>query len=430
MSTLTGLFGRRDWREQMAFVVASMRELSTQTDPQQMRQAYDRRMRSVIPVDASLSLSRRGLHAPDFRVTRSSLWKEEVNPWKQTDRLPRLAGGLGAELLYGNEPRLLDDVEVSRADPLWPYLDGCRSVAAIPLYDAGVSLNMVLLMRRGTAAFDPEHFPQMVWMGNLYGRATHNLVLSAELKEAYEEVDHDLKVVADIQRSLLPAAMPAIPTMTLAASYQTSHRAGGDYYDFFALPGGRWGLLIADVSGHGTPAAVIMAVTHSLAHTYPGSHDRPGALLEYLNEKLYALYTHQTDAFVTAFYAHYDPCARVLRYAAAGHNPPRLKRCQDGSLALLDAAGGLPLGITRQAKYPDAAHPLVPGDQIVFYTDGVTEAHDEAGEMFGVARLDKVLENCAVGASDLLRSVLDELEAFTGGKAAHDDRTLLVAKIR
>ena len=430
MSTLMSLFGQKNWRDQMAFVVASMRELSTQTDPQEMRLAYNRRMRTLLPVDASVSLSRRGLAAPYFRVTRSSRWLEDVNPWKQTDRLPLLRGGLGAELIYGDEPRLLDDVGVSSDDPLFEYLDGCRSLAAVPLYDRGVSLNMVLVLRREPAAFDPEQFPQMVWMGNLYGRATHNLVLSEQLKEAYQAVDHDLKVVEDIQRSLLPAQMPAIPTMSLAAHYQTSHRAGGDYYDFFPLPDGRWGLLIADVSGHGTPAAVLMAVTHSLAHTYPGSHDRPGALLEYLNEKLHARYTGSTDAFVTAFYAHYDPPSRRLRYASAGHNPPRLKRCQDGSLALLDQAGGLPLGITRHTDYPDATHPLVPGDQIVLYTDGVTEAHNGAGEMFGLARLDKVLENCAVGASDLLRSVLEELETFTGGKPAHDDRTLLVAKIR
>src|SRR5262249_58491975 len=126
-----------------------------------------------------------------------------------------------------------------------------------------------VFLRRDAAAFAPEHFPQLVWMSNLYGRATHNLVLSEQLKEAYEAVDHEMRVVADIQRSLLPAAMPPIPTMALAAHYQTSHRAGGDYYDFFPLADGKWGILIADVSGHGTPAAVIMAVAHNPAHPLP-----------------------------------------------------------------------------------------------------------------------------------------------------------------
>jgi sigma-B regulation protein RsbU (phosphoserine phosphatase) len=429
MSKLMSLYGDKDWREQLGFVVAAMREMSSQTDPQEMSRAYGRRMRTILPVDGSLSLSRRDLTAPAFRITRSSRWTEEVNPWKQKDRLPLLRGGVGAELLYGNEPRLLEDLRVGGDDPLFEYLDGFRSAAAIPMYDRGVSMNMVLLLRRDPGAFDPEQFPQMVWMGNLYGRATYNLVLSEQLKDAYEAVDYDLKVVADIQKLLLPAKMPVIPTMGLAAHYQTAHRAGGDYYDFFPLSEDRWGLFIADVSGHGTPAAVIMAVTHSLAHTYPESHDRPGALLEYLNRKLHELYTSRSETFVTAFYGIYDPKSRLLTWSSAGHNPPRLKRCSDGSLALLDEAGGLPLGIAPRVDYPDARIQLVPGDQLVLYTDGITEAHNPAGEMLGLSRLDKVLENCSVGASDLLRSVLEELEAFTAGRPAHDDRTLLVAKI-
>jgi sigma-B regulation protein RsbU (phosphoserine phosphatase) len=429
MNLPKSLLGDGDWREQMAFVVATMREMSSQTDPQEMSRAYGRRMRSVLPVDGSLSLSRRDLTAPAFRITRSSRWQEEINPWKQKDRLPLLRGGLGAELLYGNEPRLFDDLHVAADDPLFDYLDGFRSVAAVPMYDRGVSLNMILLLRREPRAFSHDLFPQQVWMSNLYGRATHNLVLSEQLKEAYEAVDYELQSVADIQRSLLPTQMPAIPTMDLAAHYQTARRAGGDYYDFFSLPDGRWSLFLADVSGHGTPAAVIMAVTHSLAHTYLGDHNRPGSLLEYLNSKLFALYTGKTDTFVTAFYAIYDPRDRVLVYASAGHNPPRLKRCEDGTLITLDEAGGLPLGITSQTDYPDARHELVRGDQLVLYTDGITEAYDDTGEQFGLERLDRVLENCAVGATDLLRAVLEAVDAFTGGKPAHDDRTLLVAKI-
>jgi sigma-B regulation protein RsbU (phosphoserine phosphatase) len=118
-----------------------------------------------------------------------------------------------------------------------------------------------------------------------------------------------------------------------------------------------------------------------------------------------------------------------LTYASAGHNPPRLKRCEDGTLALLNRARGLPLGVFPDERYHEATHQLVPGDQLVLYTDGITEAANAADELFGLSRLDKVLENCAVGASDLLRSVVAAVEQFTGGAPAHDDRTLLVAKI-
>lgn len=432
MTTLPGPISNvgKEWREQLAFVVQAMKELSLQTDPAEMRRTYSRRVREILPVDGSLSLSRRNLHQPWFRITRSTRWKEEINPWKEKEKLPLLKGGFCAELLYGNEPQLFDDLHLSPSDPIYEYLADYRSLAAIPLYDQGEALNMVLLMRREPAAFHPEQFPQQVWMSNLYGRATQNLVLSEQLKEAYTEVEHELKVVADIQRSLLPAHMPQIPTLGVAAYYQTSRQAGGDYYDFLPLTDGRWGILIADVSGHGTPAAVIMAVTHSLTHTYPGLQDRPGRLLEYLNHELFRLHTSKSDSFVTAFYGIYDPQCRQITYASAGHNPPRLKRCEDGSLALLDQTSGLPLGISPRESYSDALHQLRPGDQIVLYTDGITEAYDVHGHMFGLTRLDKVLENCSIDAPNLLRSVLDELENFTGNQPPHDDRTLLVLKVQ
>jgi sigma-B regulation protein RsbU (phosphoserine phosphatase) len=431
MSAARGLFDgvARDWRERLAVIVETMKEMSRQTDPQEMNRAYGQRMRTLRPTDRMVSLSRRGLQHPWYRVTRCSTWKDQINPWKERDRLPLLRGGLFAELLYGDEPRLFDDVAVPGDDPAAEYLAGMRSLLAVPMYDQGVALNMILLMRREANAFPPEQFPEIVQMSNLFGRATHNLVLSEQLKAAYEAVDYEMRVVADIQRSLLPTKMPDIPTMSLAASYQTSHRAGGDYYDFFPLPDGKWGLLIADVSGHGTPAAVLMAVTHSLAHTFPGPPLPPGRMLEHVNRNLAARYTAQSDTFVTAFYGVYDPAPRALTYATAGHNPPRLKRCADGTLALLDGPAGLPLGIAPEQTYPECVYRLVPGDQLVLYTDGITEAHNDRGEMFGLERLDKVLENCAVGASGLLESVLAALKEFTGGSPAHDDRTLLVAKI-
>src|SRR5207244_2587168 len=128
--------------------------------------------------------------------------------------------------------------------------------------------------------------PELVWLSNLFGRATNNLVLSEELQRAYQTLDRELKVVGQIQRSLLPARLPTIPTLDLATHYQPSQRAGGDYYDFFPLPAGKWGIFIADVSGHGTPAAVLMAVTHCIAHTHPGPPQPPAKVLDYLNRHL------------------------------------------------------------------------------------------------------------------------------------------------
>jgi sigma-B regulation protein RsbU (phosphoserine phosphatase) len=418
-----------DWEDRLRFVVEMMRTMSLQTDPQELVRSYSARVRQLMPADRWVAVSRRDLEWPHFRVTRSSTWSSEVNPWKQKGRLPLLAGGLIAELLYGNEPRLIDDLTFAPDDPAAELLAGQSSLLAVPQYDQGESLNMVLLMRQSPAAFDRQAIPEWVWLSNLFGRATHNLVLAEEVKRAYSVVDRELRLVADIQRSLLPRTMPSIPGLGLAAHYQTSQWAGGDYYDFFPLPDGRWGILIADVSGHGTPAAVLMAVLHSLAHTHPGSPDPPATLLRYVNGHLASRYTSENEAFVTAFYGIFDPARRVLTYSSAGHNPPRLKRCEDGSVIALDRAGDLPLGLFPTQEFKEATLELRPGDQIVFYTDGITEATNAAGTMFGTERLDEALENCHLDAQGLIDTVLAALKDWTEGRPAADDRTMVVAKV-
>jgi len=195
------------------------------------------------------------------------------------------------------------------------------------------------------------------------------------------------------------------------------------------LPDGQWGIFIADVSGHGTPAAVLMAVTHCMAHTHPGPPMPPGQVLAYLNHHLSAHYTFDNGTFVTAFYGIYDPAGRELAYACAGHNPPRLKRCQDGSLLVLDQAQGLPLGVQAECHYSEARQPLQTGDQIVFYTDGITEAHNPRGELFGTGRLDDVLQQCSLQASALLDSVIQAVDGFAEGRSLLDDQTVILARV-
>lgn len=418
-----------DWRVRLEAVVDTMREMSTHTDPQAMVRAYGARVRQLYRHEGFLSLSRRGLSDPYYRITRHSHWAGDINPWTEKDRLPLLKGGLLGELIYGDQPRIIDRIALEPGDPSAPHLEGYQSLMALPNYDGGHALNMTVRLSTAPDAFDPENLPEQLWTSNLFGRATQNLVLNDELKRAYEIVDRELTRVAEIQRSLLPKELPKIPGFDLAAHYQTSQWAGGDYYDFFPLPEGRWGILIADVSGHGTPAAVMMAITHSIAHAYPGAPDPPGKVLGFVNDRLTGHYTLDNESFVTAFYGIYDSKTRELTYASAGHNPPRLKRCVDGSVISLDGVGGLPLGILATGPYDEKTVQFVPGDQVVFYTDGITEANDPEGRMFGLDRLDEVLENCYLDAAGLANEVLVALGRFTAGQPAADDRTLLIGKV-
>jgi sigma-B regulation protein RsbU (phosphoserine phosphatase) len=152
-------------------------------------------------------------------------------------------------------------------------------------------------------------------------------------------------------------------------------------------------------------------------------------MLDFVNHHLATRYAAGLGGFVTAFYGVYDPASRLLTYACAGHNPPRLKRCSDGTILSLDGVSNLPLGIAAEESYQECEMRLQPGDQIVFYTDGITEAQNSSGELFEVERLDRVLSECRESASDLIAAVLAKVEEFTGGQPPSDDRTLLVAKI-
>lgn len=417
----------RNWRARLAVSVEVMRELSRYSDPHEMQVVFSRRMAQLFPVSRQLSISRRGLRYPQFRVTRFNLWTEPLNPWKETHRLPVHEGGLLADLLYADQPRVLEQLALDPDDPANMYLAGQRSLLAIPHFDAGTAQNMVILAREDQDAFPRDRIADLVLLGNLFARATQTLVLSQAVREAYDAVDYELRTIADIQKSLLPAATPRVPGLDVAVHYQTAKRAGGDYYDFFKLPDGKLGVLIADASGHGAPAAVLMAVAHSVVHAQTSPPARPGELLTQLNEHLTRQYTRQSGNFMTAFYAVFDPTHDTLTYASAGHNPPRLVR-RDGGLLTLNRAQKLPLGIKPDEIYPEQVLPIHPGDQVVFFTDGVIEAVNVEGDVFTTDRIDAAISGRPATAEHLIQRILRELAAFTTTVPVADDRTLVVVK--
>jgi len=417
----------RPWQERLTSIVETMREVSRHSEPHAMVQAYRDRMGPSL-FGRMLSISRRGEKPPRFVLARDSAWENQPNPWTERDKLPRMEGGLLGELVFGNAVRYIPDLDLPGADPAADLLRGWRSLVALPVFDGGEALNMTVFLRKERDAFDPDDLPNMFWTTNLFSRATHNLVLSDQLKRALETVDREMKLIQDLQRSLLPPEKPRIPALDVAAHYKPAALAGGDYYDYFNQADGTWALFIGDVSGHGSPAAVEMAITRTLAHVRAERPFAPSEMLGYLNERL-AARALVNPGFVTALCAIYDPERKTIRYSSAGHHPARLKRCSDGSLFSLDGAGSPPLGVISKIPFRDREQELVPGDQLVFYTDGITEAMNPKGEMFGLDRLDGVLENCGIDAQAIIKSVLDELDAFRSGRDLADDVTMLVARV-
>ncbi|HVK19664.1 MAG TPA: PP2C family protein-serine/threonine phosphatase [Fimbriiglobus sp.] len=419
----------RNWRARWTISVDVMRELSRYSDPDEMYHVFAQRMSQLYPTSRQVSLTRRGLSRPQVQVTRFNLWAEQVNPFKQPDRLPVVSGGLLADLIYSDEPRVIDDLHLRPDDPAAEYLAGQRSLLAIPLFEDGVATNMVVVTREESAAFPREQVPELVWMTNLFGRAIQSQVLTQRLHEANQATDYELRAIADLQHSLLPGDVPQVPGLELAAHYKTANRAGGDYYDFFPLPGGRLGVLVADVSGHGTPAAVLMAITHSLTHAYPSAPARPGELLAYLNTHLARRYTVTTGHFVTAFYAVFDPAASAMTYANAGHAAPRASTADGRQWVSLPTSHGLPLGVmSRDAAYPEQTIPFSPGDRVAIFTDGMTDAVNRTGEPFGPDRLDAGLGDGGSAPDEVVTAITDALDRFTLGQPVQDDRTLVVVR--
>jgi sigma-B regulation protein RsbU (phosphoserine phosphatase) len=395
-----------------------------------MLTTYAEEVRRFLRVDRTIGISRRDLKRPYYRLVRTTARKRQPDPWKNPESLPLLKGGLLAELIYAGIPRVIGRIRLRDDDPGAPYLVGEQSLMALPQYQQGRPLDMVILLRKEPSAFSPGELPELVWLSNLISRATENLVLARQLREAHALLENEMKAVADVQRSLLPKQLPRIPGLELTAHYETASRAGGDYYDFFPLTGGRWGILIADASGHGAPAAVLMAMTHTIAHTSPRPSSSPSRMLHFINRHFCFEHVADSEAFVTAFFCVFDPRRRSLVYSRAGHPPPRIKHVNDGSVGSLDKGDGLPLGFMPDEVYRDAEQQLRPGDRILFYTDGVTEALAPNRELFGMERLDAVLRRSRANPSGLVARVLCNLARFVGGRPATDDRTLLVADVK
>ena len=251
--------------------------------------------------------------------------------------------------------------------------------------------------------------------------------LQREVQSQRNQLEHELQVVSQVQRRLLPKNLPAINGIDLAVYYETSRYAGGDYYDIVEISGNRWGFLIADAEGHSAPAAVLMAMTCSLFHSYSGALTEPGEVLTYMNR---ILCKFADPSFVTALYAVFDADHRTLRFASAGHPPPMIYRQGENRSLALDCETVHPMGIYPYEHIPVAETKLESGDRLLLYTDGIPERFNTVGEVYGEERL---LQRLAENHSDNSRRIIDKIKAdvdqFAGSRPPDDDQALFLGVV-
>jgi serine phosphatase RsbU (regulator of sigma subunit)/predicted ester cyclase len=257
-----------------------------------------------------------------------------------------------------------------------------------------------------------------------YDALVRNLTwrIRAERARERERIEQELRTAREIQQALLPKATPKLDGWQLAAYYRPARQVGGDFYDFVELPNGLLGMVVGDATGHGMPAALLMATTRGMLRAVAQSLDSPGEVLARVNDAIYP--ETPPNMFVTCFYAILDPADGRLLYANAGHDLPYLRR--DGQSSSDLWARGMPLGLMPRMSYEENESSLERGESILFYSDGLVEAHNPHREMFGFPRLRVLVDEYGSDGGSLVERLLNELSGFVGADADQEDDITLV----
>ncbi|MDZ8188370.1 MAG: PP2C family protein-serine/threonine phosphatase [Nostoc sp. ChiSLP02] len=273
--------------------------------------------------------------------------------------------------------------------------------------------------------------------------AIENDELAVELRKK-ERLDQELEIGAEIQRRLLPRQCPTIPGAVLAARCKPANRVGGDYYDFIATnnnqnqpntrngaANNRWGLVIGDVMGKGVPAGLIMTMMRGMLRGEVLHGNSPARILQNLNRVMYAD-LENSHRFVTLFYSEYNPHNRVLSYSNAAHNPPLWWHAATKTVSRLDTLGML-IGLDANSQYEEAQAQLEPGDTVIYYTDGLTDAAAASGDRFDeenfISDFNTACKYCS-NPQEIVDYLFDQVQKFIGDdKQNTDDMTLVVLQI-
>ncbi len=287
------------------------------------------------------------------------------------------------------------------------------SLANLRLVAAIVAINAVLAVLVGIAL-------------HTYEAMRTQIESSYRALRAKEALEREIEIAREVQRELLPRRVPALEGLEVAGVCVPAIGVGGDYYDFLLLPDDRLGIVIADVSGKGIPAALLMAGLQASVRSVSLSGSSPAEVNRRVGELLHG--TTSASRYATLFFAVWDPHAREIRYSNAGHFPPLLVGAS-GAVRLTQ--GGLPLGMFDGCLYGEGRREVHAGDLLVLFTDGVVEAPDAAGREFGETRILETIEGVRDRKlPEILDALVDAVRRFTGEGPPHDDVTVVLARVR
>ncbi len=321
---------------------------------------------------------------------------------------------------------LCDDVETLYE--FWPDApEGLTNLLGLRLPTTTSALAVVGLTNKGGRGFTAGDGKLLTSVAEQIAAIINNTLLHQQIL-AQERMQRELEIAAEIQISLLPRGLPEIPGVEFAVASLPATEVGGDFYDFISLNEDCLGIVVGDVAGKGVPAAMLTSLARTILRVEAGYGHSPQRVITQTNQALLQDLQH-AEMFVTALVAYLNRDDLTLTYANAGHTPGLWWRADQGTFELLTATTP-PLGIQVADEGSDQTLQLSPGDFVVFYTDGVTEAMSLDGQIFGGDRLKEALTAHARGtADDLVQSVLSAVRAFRRGAPWSDDLTMIVTKV-
>jgi phosphoserine phosphatase RsbU/P len=298
-------------------------------------------------------------------------------------------------------------------------------VMGFPLLVKGTIYGVMLAEDAGSAGFKERRLEIITGIAQQAAMAIQNDLLQKEMV-GRERLEREFQLAREIQETFLPSQLPTIPGWDLDVRWHTAREVGGDFYDIFELPDKRIGLVIADVSDKGMPAALYMTVTRTLIRATVLDIESPAKVLAHVNDLM--LMNNENGMFVTAVYAILDPMTGNLIYSNAGHNLPLILHEATGDVESL-AKGGIALGVIEEIHLQDHQITLKPDDCLFLYTDGATETFSPAGETFGDERLVSVVQaSLGTTPNELLDAIDDALAAYRQNEPPSDDTTLLAIR--
>jgi len=330
----------------------------------------------------------------------------------------KLGKGLVGYVASTGQMRYAPDV---RVDPYYlPCEESTLSEVAIPLLVENQLVGVFTASHPELNAFPPQQLKILQSLCSHIAVAVQNARLFQQVQQEREEMNRDALEARAIQQALLPRSSPFIPGFAVSGLSVPAGAVGGDWFDFIPMKEGCWGLALADVSGKGTAAALLMAATRGVLRTLAEASCTPSEVLSKLNRLL--VEDLPPARFVTMVFAVLDPAERTLTFASAGHLQPLL--IQDQQARFLHTETGLPLGV-GPGEYSEAEIQLTPGSRVVFYSDGITEAANPDEEEYGELRLkEHLLQPRSSG-----ESLLEDVRSFVNGFGLHDDATVITVKM-